>query len=90
MEFHSFISACLRKEPSARISSSQLLNHPLLAAHGGFDITTWLCSALAKLPPRDSDAGGASWLDHESVQPLGTTQPLGGDRMDYDLPMGDA
>lgn len=52
-DFHSFIGACLKKEPSQRVSSSELLSHPLLATHGGLDIAGWLCSALAKLPPRE-------------------------------------
>ena len=62
-EFHSFIGACLRKEPSQRTSSSDLLAHPLLAQHGGLDIAGWLCSALAKLPPRDEvEPGGAAMM----------------------------
>jgi len=76
-EFHSFVGACLRKEPSQRTSSSDLLAHPLLAQHGGLDIAGWLCSALAKLPPRDEaepgtamggaagsgGGGGTDWLE---------------------------
>ena len=62
--FHSFISACLKKEPSSRATSSQLLEHPLiLGAHGAhhppgagapppIDIAAWLRDALAALPPR--------------------------------------
>ena len=85
--FHSFIGACLKKEPSQRTSSTQLLSHPLLALHGGIDIAGWLCAALSKLPPRDAEDeqgadAGAGWSQFgDDVMALGGTLSHA-DRMD--------
>lgn len=74
-QFHDFIGACLRKEPSERSSSTQLLSHSLLAMHADIDIAGWLCTALSQIPANqgedESSAAGASWLD----QQLGGTIP---------------
>jgi mitogen-activated protein kinase kinase 1 len=79
--FHDFISACLRKEPSARVSSSQLLAHPLLSSCAAVDITAWLRAALAKVPPPGSaeeDGPHDAWPGTEMLPDVvGGTQQLG-------------
>ena len=44
--FHSFISACLRKEPAERASSTSLLSYPLLANYQHVDLAAWLRDML--------------------------------------------
>jgi len=61
--FHAFITACLQKEPAERASSSQLLDHPMLAtgtpppATAG-DVAQWICGAIARMPPRGGEGAG--------------------------------
>ena len=65
-QFHSFIGACLQKEPARRASSSQLLHHPLLASATAVDLPSLLSAALANLPPRGSqqeELGGTELAD---------------------------
>lgn len=70
--FHAFIGGCLQKAPTERASSSQLLSHSWLGAHGAVEMAEWLRAALASLPPRGSEnegaggaGGNAGWLERE-------------------------
>mmetsp|Transcript_26217 Transcript_26217/g.79629 ORF Transcript_26217/g.79629 Transcript_26217/m.79629 type:complete len:431 (-) Transcript_26217:298-1590(-) len=57
-DFQSFVSACLQKDPAARATSTQLLEHPLLALHATQlpNVGQWIRSTLASMPQRNTSA----------------------------------
>jgi serine/threonine protein kinase len=63
--FHSFVTACLHKEPEGRASSTALLAHPLLVAAAGAEasLTQWIRTAIVQLELPEGAGPGAGPAD---------------------------